>query len=88
VSCIKLTSELDNLALTLRNGISVLDKADLDLAVDVTLRIRYVVNSLLELATEASNLVLLRSDVVGNSFGHALSLNNVAHGLLKLSIDS
>ena len=84
----KLTSELDNLALTLRNGISVLDKADLDLVVDVTLRIRYVVNSLLELATETSNLVLLLSDVVCNSFGHALSLNDVAHSLLKLSIDS
>ena len=79
---------MDNLALTLRNGISVLDKANLDLAVDETLRIRYVVNSLLELATEASNLVLLLSNVVSNSFGHTLSLNDVAHGLLKLSIDS
>lgn len=84
----ELSREVGDLTLTLGNGISVLDEANLDLAVDVTLRVRYVVNGLLEFATEASNLVLLSSDVVCNSFGHALSLNDVTHGLLKLSIDT
>ena len=79
---------MDDLALTLGNGISVLDEANLDLAVDVTLRIRYVVKSLLELASETSYFELLRTDVVCNSFGHSLSLNDVTHGLLKLSIHS
>ena len=84
----ELSREADDLALTLGNGISVLDEAYLDLAVDVTLRVRYVVNGLLEFATEASNLVLLSCDVVCNSFGHALSLHDVTHGLIKLSIDA
>ena len=79
---------MDDLALTLGNGISVLNEANLDLAVDVTLRVRYVVNGLLEFATESSNLVLFLSDVVCNSFGHALSLNNVTHSLVKLSINA
>ena len=84
----ELCREVEDFALTLGNGISVLDEANLDLAVDVTLRVRYVVNGLLEFATEASNLVLLSCDVVCNSFGHALSLNDVTHGLLKLSINT
>ena len=84
----ELSREADDLGITLGNGISVLDEANLDLAVDVTLRVRYVVNGLLEFATESSNLVLSLSDVVCNSFGHALSLNDVTHSLIKLSINT
>ena len=76
----KLFIEVDDLTLTLGNGISVLDEANLHLAVDETLRFRYVGNSLLELATETSNLNLIRFDAVCNMFGNALSLNDVTHG--------
>ena len=84
----KFIREYDDLALTLGYSISMLNKTAFDLAVDVTLRIRYVVKSLLELASETSYFELLRTDVVCNSFGHSLSLNDVTHGLLKLSIHS
>ena len=56
----KTLSKVDDLRLALQNGISVLDEADLYLAVDETLRVRYIVKGLLELAAEPSNLVLIQ----------------------------
>jgi hypothetical protein len=49
-----------DLGFALQNGISMLDEAALYLAVDETLRVRYIVKGLLELAAEPSNLVLIR----------------------------
>ena len=52
-------SKVGDLGVALQNGISVLDEADLYLAVDETLLVRYIDKGLLELAAEPSNLVLI-----------------------------